>query len=746
MAILDSDIQLLASQVLADVPEGGGAATGIEIQDGVSNNLFDDISELDRVYGDVSLRKVFVAVRTPTVDRYLGAHVIVADPPDDPDVSSVLFSTEDFFDERAEAASRIEAYLAQGPAYQGLLYGNHIAGQMTVMLIQRTNALIPPIGATLCLRKNEGLETELEQYVRVTSVESMVATFTDSSGDFQRLVVTLSISDQLRADFPGFPANRIDTDIDFTNKTRVYDTVVADAARYYGVVPLEEDIELGDFVAQTEGIFTQLVPSSRAETPIADARMNQQSANGLLAAGTAGTLTVTATFTPAQNLFIGGGILPGSLSIERSGITLTDAEGILYQDVTAVGTVDYANGVLSLSSDIWPSAGDFTINLTPAAAPLNVTESVGIPVTQENQRLTWVVSLDPPPAHGSLQVSYRTQGRWYVLQDTGTGAIRGADSSYGAGNVNFDTGTVALTVGALPDVGSSIIMVWVPQVRAVVLSTADVALGSRFAMPIDLPVVIKPGTVSITWDDGGTKTATDSAGALTGDAVGRVYYSNGQIFLSPNELPAVGTVVTVSITESNAVDDEIAAFADGGSTWTTTLATPIRENSVQLAVAASLPVRVYPGVDETKEIIVRVFDDGAGLLKIANASGNLTVGTIDYVTGAVALSKSVGSYQSTQGVWAPQLMFGTAPPKVVYKGESVRTLTLSLLNGPAGAPENPSWAWWAGDMGDAAFVRYASGDASAESYEYPMNTLVLQAKQNLAEKPSNSVSMRMRSA
>ena len=68
MPILDGDIKLLASQVLDDVPEGGGMATGNEIVDGVSNNLFNDISELDRTYGKISLRKVFPAVTTLTTD------------------------------------------------------------------------------------------------------------------------------------------------------------------------------------------------------------------------------------------------------------------------------------------------------------------------------------------------------------------------------------------------------------------------------------------------------------------------------------------------------------------------------------------------------------------------------------------------------------------------------------------------------------------------------------------------------
>jgi hypothetical protein len=60
---------------------GGGMATGAAVVDGVSNNLFNDISELDRTYGDVSLRKVFPGVLTDDVDGYYGSHVIIAMAP-----------------------------------------------------------------------------------------------------------------------------------------------------------------------------------------------------------------------------------------------------------------------------------------------------------------------------------------------------------------------------------------------------------------------------------------------------------------------------------------------------------------------------------------------------------------------------------------------------------------------------------------------------------------------------------------
>lgn len=91
MPIQSGDVKLLKSAVMADVPEGGGAPTGLVIADGVSNSIFPDISELDRAGGRVSLRKTFVAIQTDDRDVYFGGNVIVAEPPEDPASASRCF-------------------------------------------------------------------------------------------------------------------------------------------------------------------------------------------------------------------------------------------------------------------------------------------------------------------------------------------------------------------------------------------------------------------------------------------------------------------------------------------------------------------------------------------------------------------------------------------------------------------------------------------------------------------------------
>lgn len=266
MTIQESNIVFLESQVMDDVPEGGGAATGTEIPDGVMNNVFEDISDLDRAYGRFNLRKVFRGARTGNQsvqwrqDRgHRSAH--------DPALGYTLFTTNDPFDVRTDAASAVEAYLYKGPMWNAALLENHITGMRAISVIQRVGTQLPPIGKTLCLVQDEGEAGEKEQYIRVIKVEATETTFEDSSGEFTRWVVRLDLSDALRYDFLGHSASRTDS-YNYTDKARLRDTTVADATRYYSSQPLVADASIGDLTVKAASVYTHLVPSAQTETPL----------------------------------------------------------------------------------------------------------------------------------------------------------------------------------------------------------------------------------------------------------------------------------------------------------------------------------------------------------------------------------------------------------------------------------------------------------------------------------------------
>ncbi|HEY0953976.1 MAG TPA: hypothetical protein VGE36_04415 [Roseateles sp.] len=730
MTISAGDIKLLKSETMADVPEGGGRPTGVVIVDGSSNEIFDDISDLDRTTGNVSVRKFFGGVRSLDDEGFFGVTAIISEPFEDPLVSGTLFSTGNTFDTRAEATARMEAYLAKGATYQGYLFGDHIAGQMNVTLLQRPEVALPPVGSTLVLTK---VSTGAEQYIRITDLAVTDRTFTDQYGDFKRTQVTLDISDRLERDYAGFEALRYDSSIDYTGKTKIAETIVADAADYAGIVELEEDAEIGDLSVKVTGIYTQLVPSTRSEIGIADARMNQQGAT-LVEAGEAYSRNITQVFSTTQRMFVGGRILPGSLTIVRGGIEVKDKGGLLV-DPTAeeVGAVDYDNGVMSLSTNVWgTSAGSHLVGYKPAYAPTLVSQSIPIKVTQEGQRLSWVITLDPPPARGTLQVSYRTLAQWYVLQEDGSGAIRGSDSALGAGTLNFATGTVAMTLGYLPDVESALIFTFVPAVvtrKLSALPNAAPTLPRAFGSVFSLGKAIKPGTLAITWNDGADRTATDAGGVLTGAATGAISYGEGLINFRPNQLPEKGTTITVAITEAVQRKESVTNFVDGGANWTFSLPAPLKAGTVELSVLGEYSNNGLFGWmgGSIKRRSYHLFDDGAGALRYANGGTNVAMGTVDYATGAVSIPKDWSDILVESQVFAA-IGLGGGASSVRQSGYSVLGVTLQISNGPGSYTwEAPSWGWWGGAQSNAVEARYSGSDASGYGTSFEFNDLFLPA-------------------
>lgn len=460
MAILSGDVGLFKSAVMADVPEGGGAPTGNVIADGASNAIFPDIPEIARAGGQVSLRKVIASVHTDDTDTYFGANVIVATPPQDPLVSVTMFGTESVFDTRIKATTRMESYLNKGAEYAGYLYEDHIEGQRVIQIFQRPSADLPLVGQTIVLTYNEGLSSEVTQYVRATSVSSLTRLFYDQAhdADYEATVVTVYISDALRTGFVGSPASRTFTRA--TNSTKIKETTVADAGTYVGVVPLAVAASIGDFTISAASIFTQLVPSAQTEIPIVDVTMAGVTGS-LVPTGATRTLTLTCVFTTAQKIFVGMGIYPGSLTLTRSGITITDSGGILLSSGTQCGTIDYDSGILTLLANIFgTSGGAHVIEFTPAY-PLSIaSQSESITITPESRSLSFVITLEQLPFSNTLSVAYMAGGRWYVLRDNGVGELRGTSPSYGVGTLNIPTGSVVVTLGALPDVGSVVIFTY----------------------------------------------------------------------------------------------------------------------------------------------------------------------------------------------------------------------------------------------------------------------------------------------
>lgn len=466
MPIQEQNIKFLKSQVMDDVPEGGGAATGIEVEDGVMNNVFEDISDLDRAMGRFNLRKLFLAVRTLSTDLFGGAKTVVTALPEDPAIGYTLFTTDDPFDTRTDAASRVESYLYKGPMWQGALYENHIEGMRQIRIIQRDGTVLPPRGKTLCLVQFEGEANEREQYVRVTEVSSEVQTFTDDSGDFQRMIVTLDLSDALRYDFTGHTPNRYDS-YDYDEGVRLRDTTVADATRYYGAQYTAADAYIGDKTVRANSMFTQLVPAAQSEEALANQMLNPELVQ-VVPAGERSVEVPQQAHTLAREVTaenrrynwietLAPVPAPGAFTIsymaQGNWYTLTDdGNGSISGSDPGFGsgTIDYTNGNVSLTIGALPDAGSQIIYTYASRVHYEV--RAGATALNANEvRLPFTLS-HSPVVPASVTFSWTAGGEAKTATSDANGNITG-DAT---GTLDDMEGTGELVLTTLPDRGADL--------------------------------------------------------------------------------------------------------------------------------------------------------------------------------------------------------------------------------------------------------------------------------------------------
>lgn len=625
-----ADVKLFRPQRLTDNPDGGGLATATEIIDGQVNNLFDDISRIDRVNGELSLRKAFAQAATADTELYSDLHVIVQSPPQDPRVAAVLFRTNSWSDERDAAKAQVERYLDESVISRMIPYDRQLQGQRTVLVYQRPELSLPEIGEVYALKVDA---TEVVEYVRVSDMSHQVETFTDASGDYQVRVITLTISQPLSVEFAGSQPNRFFT-VD-AGKSVIRKTIASDAARYKGVVELAQDAQIGDLTIKVQSVFAQLVPSATSEVAVVDAM--PAGAELVLPAAESVYQTVTTNVLPLSSDAAGIWRLPvaaaaGSLVLNLSGAgTWTEqADGSLLAAPGSQGTFAIRNRSELEYAGLNAINRQFTVEYVPGAVVARSAQTFQVPVQIQNRGYVYVATLRPPPTPGSTVVSFRALGQWFTLEDDGSGALVG-DAGVGTGLINFQTGSVQLTLGALPDIGSSVVYAWGASSEYQILD-GDV--------DIQVPAIegalatgnCEPGTLSLSWPAGGvTKTATDNgSGVITGDGAGRVVYSTGEFILRPALLPDSTAVVTAGYSGGALQQDVFAPSLSAGNLLLSLSSAPVRPGSLSIDYNAN-----GFSVGTLQTVGRRITDDGLG--QLMDSQGAVVAGSsINYTTGAIS--------------------------------------------------------------------------------------------------------------
>ena len=634
MPIETNNLVLYKSERLTDTTDGGGKYSGQVVVDGESNNLFPDVSELDRTMGRVSMRKIYAGVNSVDTDALMGSTVFVSKNPDDPNVSALLFSTDSHVDTRDSAQNRVENYLAKGGQIAGTPLDTLWQGMKIIQVAMFKNEIEANVGDTIVLISHEGKSNEYEQYVRITKVETRIAIIIVDGKEIEYKIATYDINDPLEIDFVGLSATQWYQGAKST--TIIRDTLVADTGKYYASTDLVEDASVGQFTVQAASIFSQIVPAAQIETPLVD--LNASSESIALVSGNANMITVaySTTIGTSQNLYIGSSVIPSSVSFTLFGNAITDQGGLLKKsDGIQVGTIDYQRGLIQWTSSAGSGSTSLNIKFKPAAAPTQPLHTYAVPVTQNNQSLNWTGVLVPIPAPGSLSVSYMSQGKFYTLKDNGSGQLKGSSDSYGTGTINYVTGSWLVTLGALPNVDTPILLLWGTPIST--FERADLAVLPA-AIEFDLNQLgIAASSVTVNWMlEGVAKSATSNAqGQFTGDATGNVNYATGVGRIIPNKLPQKATVFTINYSFGDPKSQTVSNVSPNGSqqlSFTIGTGSAIEPKSIELSIPVTNSQFGLSGVVTLNDVPINGTTGN-----LVDRLGNVQ-GTITYASGACVVT------------------------------------------------------------------------------------------------------------
>jgi hypothetical protein len=642
VTITSNDIKLMQPQRLSDEDDGGGQMTGLEVIDGDINNLFEDISRIDRTYGNVSLRKAFLKVDTATADLYLDAHAILSAQPADPNVTALLFTTDDFYDEREKARQRIESFVVAGPVTGLFLRGTQLQGQRAIICYSPTinGSPAPEVGDTFMLQTLTNISSQ--QFVKVVNVQHTSERFTyfiGSTGDvrtFDADQYVLQLSSELKQDYPANdPAPRP------VNDSKIYSTQPATSAKYFGSTTLAETAPAGSTSLRVVETFAPIIPTASSETPVIDQRPG--GFINTVIASTTETISLSATIANNTTTELPTAVVPGSASFSAGGANYTDRGGIFVNSGGVAGalegsTIDYKTGAVQWVTSL--ASTPITITYQPGAVSARLPNTGRIDIDDTNRNFNYVLSLDPAPAPGTFNASYQYLGKWYELQDNGAGQLIGE----GSGQVNYATGSVILTLQAQPDASSVIFFRWTDN--GTYVNAVEDAFNAT--TPVDLTLanrLIVPGSVTITWVSGGVaKSATEMDGIVSGDATGLINYATGVISLTSAPSPDVDTDWSVEYTYKSdgvlTVVDSVAA-TESIADFTLNSAENLQPGSVSFILKKSIKQTAR---NEVGTVIAQKYysedhqiaDNGSGGLVDKRASSEV-VGSINYTTGLITI-------------------------------------------------------------------------------------------------------------
>lgn len=651
--IESKDIKLYASEKLNDANDGGGRVTANEIESGKINNVFQDISRVDHANGSVELRKLFMGIRTQNNAPLLGAHMLVVEPPQDENVTTLIFQTAKEgreTDVRTAARDYLENYYIK--ASREFIQPLGLNVQMSTNLTMFAALTVPvriKAGDTIVLHNSEN---GLEEYVKIQSISVTRQTFVyegaavggGSGGyhSFDAQAVRCQLVSPLMNSWDGGEARPSGV----TNtKLTVFSTIITDAARYRGATKLTQTLEAGDTSARVENVLQPLVPVARLEQALVG-KSPYTDISPIIRGTDADETPLEIKVTPTEAtgvVYMPTAVTRGSMTAITGTTNWNETgSGTLVQSGTPIEaalSVDYASGIINHAG---LKDTEITFRYLPAAGAEVPAVTTGLEITQANLGLVYTFDLsDLPPEPATIYIEYMAASDWLVMADNGQGAITGQ----GIGTVDYSTGQIQVTLEREPELGSYILVSYLPE-RALLFgrqSGVNQAEDVVYERVVNFGKLIKPGTLTIT-DESETLTSTDDGkGAFTGTAgIGRVEYATGKIILTPESSAFETTYkVTADTSDTGRINAKYPVTVTSNVNVSLAIGQSIMPGTltIKLNVRNRVAKTAYEGLYKRKtETISESYtqyysDDGEGNIKHAGA----IVGTINYSTGAVSM-------------------------------------------------------------------------------------------------------------
>lgn len=525
MPLLAGDIRFARSANMADVPEGGGPPSAQLLTSGRSNEIFPDISEETRTVGRVEIYQIFSLLRNTDRAALMGANVILAQPPADPNVSIALLSLKDPFATRADIVRRIESGMSPGGEWAGYLLENHFVSMRSIRLFQRPGLSPPTIGRTYLLVYNEGLAGERRQRIKIKTTETVEKLYTEVVNgqllDFVGQETTCELFDALLYDFPGSPATR--TFARQSIKTIVRETVYSDTGMFYGAGRLTKETELNDVWLDVDSITTQIVPNSRTEAVSVDQR---PSARQTLVLATAPRRVEVGVTPHTQRIKVAeenvGTIYVAQLApLPEPGMVFIDYWSLgsrytIYDDGTGRltgaggGAVSYTTGVASPTLKYLPDIGS-SLTITHGAR-LAYTDRSSQGAQVRAPEFAFMIEGDAETDRivpGTVELAYPSGGTIRTVTDNGTGGLTGAAT----GVVDYPSRSIYMRPTHMLDPGGEIQVGCGMDPTVTETLTPGVPDAGGF-IALELAQQPAAGTLEVSWATARTVSNT-SGGQLT---------------------------------------------------------------------------------------------------------------------------------------------------------------------------------------------------------------------------------------